>query len=300
MQVSRRELLGYAVAGTTGMAVRTAAGEFQGASAETGGAVKSDTQAPDPEAANVGQHWQLGGVYARPAEIEDTAITFRGSVRSSYKTDYEVATRLYYRPKREGESNREDKSATERNSWTKIAEETGPLSEGVYLEATETDLEEGTTYQYWADAALTNYRGQSYRVSEVQEVTAGQPCSGPSTNCLRVETLAPEISESGASDGNESDSSGGNVTFRGRARGLASYDEVTGRFFYWPKGDSEGKQWTDYEQIESEEGSDTGEFSATLWDLSAGTYRYYAEVRGVGGGQKNMYAEGGEKEFRIE
>lgn len=242
-------------------------------------------QSQGPDTTGVTQHWRLGGVYARPAEIEDTAITFRGSVRSSYDTDYEVAATLYYRPKREG------------GSWQEIAEGTGPLSDGVYLEATETGLEAGTTYQYRAEAHLTNYAGESHRVSEVREVTVGEPCSGPSTNCLRAETLAPEVGESGGE-------SGGEVTLRGRAKGLDHYDEMTGRFFYWREGESE--RWTDFELVDSgggggnNGGGDTGEFSATLADLPAGTYTYYAEARGEGGDPNNMYAEGEELEFTVE
>lgn len=273
MALSRRELLGYAVAGATGMGIT--------ATAKQGGS--------EP---GVGQQWQLGGVYARPAEIGDTAITFRASAESQYETDYEVEVLLHYRPKRAGESsanatnNANDTASAGSAEWSKLATKTGPLAEDVYLEATAEGLEPGRTYQYRAEAYLTNYDGQSRRVSETFEVTAGQPCSGPSTNCLRVETLAPETSD----DGSE-------VTLRGSAKGLDAYDEVTGHFFYRPQGSDE-KNWTDYVPIESE--GDSGEFSATLSELSPGTYTYYAEARGEGGGLKNMYGEGRERTFRVE
>ena len=219
------------------------------------------------------RHWRLGRVHARPAEVDDTAVTFRGEVRSSYETDHEVRVVLSYRPKPEGTD----------EAWQKIAEDAGPLTEGVYLEATQTGLDPGTTYQYRTVAALTDYVGESRRVSEVREVTAGEPCSGPSTNCLRAETLAPEVGES-------------EVTLRGRATGLDSYESVAGHFFYRREGESE--QWTDFAPVEGE--SDAAAFSATLSDLPAGTYTYYAEVRGEGGDQKNMYAEGEEQTFRVE
>lgn len=297
MRVSRRELLGYAVAGTTGTAVTTTArrGETQTDSQE-----ESNATAEEDE-----QHWRLGGVYARPAEIEDTAVTFRGSVRSSYDTNYEATAALFYRPKQ-----KQDRARDADDSWRKIAEESGTLSDGLYLEATETGLDAGTTYQYRAEAYLTNYVGESHRVSEVREVTAGDPCSGPSTNCLRAETLAPDVGESG--DGGESDDRGeseeesesgdgsdSNVRLRGRAMGLESYDEVTGRFFY--RRDDEPERWTGVESVRSgAEGRDSAEFSTTLSGVESGTYTYYAEVRGEGGGQKNMYAEGEEREFTVE
>ncbi|WP_137284705.1 hypothetical protein [Halorussus salinisoli] len=275
MALSRRELLGYAVAGTTGMGITTAAQD----SGEPG----------------VGQRWQLGGVYARPAEIGDTAVTFRASAESQYVTDYEVEVVLFYRPKRAGgESNPNDSNAAGDASaatsagggeWRKLDSETGPLAEDVYLEATAEGLEPGRTYEYRAEAYLTNYDGQSRRVSETFAVTAGDPCSGPSTNCLRVETLAPETSDDGSA-----------VTLHGTARGLDAYDEVTGHFFY-QREDGE-KNWTDYVPIDDE--GDSGEFSATLSDLPAGSYTYYAEARGEGGGLKNMYGEGRERRFRVE
>jgi hypothetical protein len=285
MRLSRRELIGYAVAGTTGMGITAAARRSR----------EPDTASQEPDTAGVPQHWRLGSVYARPAEIEDTAITFRGSVQSSYDTDYEVAAVLYYRPKTEGGKTEEKEETGDTESWQKIAEGTGPLSEGLYLEATETGLETGTAYEYRAEAYLTNYVGESHRVSEIREVTAGEPCSGPSTNCLRAETLAPEVGESESESGAE-------VTLRGRAKGLAHYDEVSGRFFYWREDESE--QWTDFTLIETGEGTEgddsDGEFSATLSDLPAGRYTYYAEVRGEGGDPNNMYAEGEEREFSVE
>lgn len=245
---------------------------------ESGGQQSEDAN-PDAEDANSNsgaqnpdeaeRHWRLGRVHARPAEVDDTAVTFRGSVRSSYDTNHEVRVALYYRPKQAD------------GSWRKIAEDSGALSEGVYLEATETGLDAGTTYQYRTEAALTDYVGESRRVSEIREVTAGQPCSGPSTNCLQAETLSPEV--------------GDGVTLRGRATGLDNYDAVAGHFFYRREGESE--QWTDFAPIE---GGDTAEFSATLPDLPAGTYTCYAEVRGEGGELKNMYAEGEEREFTVE
>lgn len=236
---------------------------------------ESESAEPAPEdsdsSAEEGErHWRLGRVHARPAEVADTAITFRGSVRSSYDTNHEVRVALYYRSK------------TEDAPWQRIAEDSGALSEGVYLEATETGLDAGTTYQYRTEAALTDYVGDSRRVSEIREVTAGEPCSGPSSNCLQAETLAPEVGES-------------DVILRGRTTGLDSYDAVTGHFFYRREGESE--QWTDFEPVE---GDDTAEFSATLSELPAGTYTYYAEVRGEGGALKNMYAEGEEREFTVE
>jgi hypothetical protein len=171
-----------------------------------------------------------------------------------------------------------------------------PALAGVYLEATETGLDPGTTYQYRTVAALADYKGESRRVSQIRTVTAGEPCSGPSTNCLRAETLAPEV---GTSDG-ESES---DVTLRGRTTGLDSYETVTGHFFYRREGESE--EWTDFESVDGgatgEDGdSDTAEFSATLSDLPSGTYTYYAEVRGEGGDLKNMYAEGEERRFTVE
>jgi hypothetical protein len=227
---------------------------------------------------NAEQHWQLGRVEARPAEVADTAVTFRGSVRSSYDTSHEVRVALFYRPKRE----RQDEE-----SWRKLAENSGPLSEGVYLEATETGLDAGATYQYRTVAELADYVGESRRVSEIREVTAGEPCSGPSTNCLQAETLASEVN-------------GSEVRLRGRATGLDSYESVAGHFFYRREGESE--QWTDFAPVEGGEagGGDTAEFSATLSDLPSGTYTYYAEVRGEGGELKNMYAEGEEREFTVE
>jgi hypothetical protein len=277
MALSRRDLLGYAVAGATGMGIT--------ATAKQGGS--------DP---GVGQRWQLGGVYARPAEIGDTAITFRASVESQYETDYEVEVILYYRPTQAGgASSTSNANATgandtgaENTEWQQLATKTGLLAEDVYLEATAEDLEPGQTYQYRAEAYLTNYDGQSRRVSETFEVTAGQPCSGPSTNCLRVETLAPETSD----DGSE-------VTLRGAAQGLDAYDEVTGHFFYRPEGSDE-KNWTEYVRIDESSGEDSGTFSTTLSDLPAGTYTYYAEARGEGGGLRNMYGEGRERTFRVE
>lgn len=293
MALSRRELLGYAVAGATGMGIT--------ATAKQGGS--------DP---GVGQQWQLGGVYARPAEIGDTAITFRASAESRFDTDYEVEVVLHYRPKRAGEKQTDETdpasnvNATGPNAtgagnatasvggattaggaeWQRLASETGPLADDVYLEATAEGLDPGQTYQYRAEAYLTDYDGQSRRVSDTFEVTAGDPCSGPSTNCLRVETLAPETSDDGSA-----------VTLRGAAQGLDAYSEVTGHFFYRPQGSDE-KNWTDYVRIEAE--GDSGEFSATLSDLPAGTYTYYAEARGEGGDLKNMYGEGRERTFRVE
>lgn len=286
MALSRRELLGYAVAGATGMGIT--------ATAKQGGS--------EP---GVGQQWQLGGVYARPAEIGDSAITFRASVDSKFETDYEVEVILYYRPKStDGENPAGDANATGPNAtgpnatgagntatsagsaeWRQLATETGLLADDIYLEATAEDLESDRTYQYRAEAYLTNYDGQSRRVSDTFEVTTGSPCSGPSTNCLRVETLGPEASDDGSA-----------VTLRGSAQGLDAYDEVTGHFFY--QREDGDKQWTDYALIEAE--GDSGEFSATLSDLPAGTYTYYAEARGEGGGLKNMYAEGRERTFRVE
>jgi hypothetical protein len=241
-------------------------------------------------------------VQARRAAIHDTAITFRAGARSSYETDYEVLVRLYYRPKAENDGDAATKSeatTTRAPRWNQIGEQTALLSEGAYLEATETGLETGRTYQYVAEAYLTNYAGPSRRVSPVREVTTGRPCSGPSTNCLRVETLAPEVSASGE-----------RVTLRASVRGLDFYDAVTGHFFYWR--DPESKQWTEYVPVERGDGGDgggdggtgegtgTGEFSATLSDLPAGTYTCYAEARGEGGESKNMYAEGEERRFTVE
>ena len=255
MGLTRRELIGYAVAGTTGMGITAAARQYQ---------------PEDPDTVGIQQYWQLGGVHARPATIEESAITFRASAGSSFDTDYDVRVLLRYGPK-----------GGDRDDWKQLAEKEAPLSEGVYLEATATDLEPETTYQYQAEAFLTNYDdGPSRRVSQVREVTTGQPCSGPSTTCLRAETLAPETD-------------GGEVTLRGRARGLDSYDEVTGRFFY--RREDGSQQWTDYAPIE---GDDAGKFSATL-SLPEGTYTCYAEARGEGGELKNMYAEGGERTFAV-
>jgi hypothetical protein len=275
MRISRRELLGYAVAGTTGMAVTATA--RQSGSAESEGA-ESDARSGDsrsPSDEDARRHWQLGRVHARPAKVEDTAVTFRGSVRSSYDTSHEVRVALYYRSK----PGRQD----ENTSWQRLTEDTGALSEGVYLEATETGLDVGTTYQYRTEAALADYVGTSRRVSEIREVTAGEPCSGPSTNCLRAETLEPAISNP-------------DVTLRGRTTGLESYDAVTGHFFY--RREDESEQWTDFAPVEG--GGDAAEFSATLSELPSGTYTYYAEVRGEGGGPNNMYAEGDERRFTVE
>lgn len=277
MALSRRELLGYAVAGATGMGITATAQEGD-------------------SGPGVGQQWQLGGVYARPAEIGDSAITFRAVAQSRFDTDYEVEVTLSYRPKATGGTS--DSNATggatsaESTEWQRLATESGPLAEDLYLEATAEDLDPGRTYQYRAEASLTNYDGQSRRVSDTFEVTAGQPCSGPSTNCLRVETLTPETSDSGSE-----------VTLRGSAKGLSAYSEVTGHFFYRPQGSDE-KNWTDYVPVESQggqsDGGDSGQFSATLSDLPPGTYTYYAEARGEGGNLKNMYAEGRERTFRVE
>ncbi|USZ67350.1 hypothetical protein NGM10_11475 [Halorussus salilacus] len=263
MRLTRRELIGYGVAGATGMGVTAAGRQYR---------------PDDPEDAGVDQTWELGGVRARPATVEESAITFRASVWSQFETDYDVRVVLRYGPK-DGDA----------DDWRTLAEEEGPLSEGLYLEATASDLESGATYRYQAEAFLTNFdEGPSRRVSRVREVTAGEPCSGPSTNCLRVETLAPETS-----DGD------GEVTLRGRARGLDAYDEVTGHFFYRREGGSEA--WTGYEPIEGDgsDGSDEAEFSATLSDLPEGTYTYYAEARGEGDDWKNMYGEGGERSFAV-
>jgi len=78
---------------------------------------------------------------------------------------------------------------------------------------------------------------------------------------------------------------------------LDAYSDVTGHFFYRPQGSDE-QNWTDYVPIASE--GDSGEFSATLSELPPGTYTYYAEARGEGGGLKNMYGEGRERTFRID
>lgn len=273
MRLTRRELIGYGVAGATGTGVTAAGRQYR---------------PDDPEDAGVDQTWELGGVRARPATVEESAITFRASVWSQFETDYDVRVVLRYGPK-----------GGDADDWRTLAEEEGPLSEGLYLEATASDLESGATYRYQAEAFLTNFdEGPSRRVSRVREVTAGEPCSGPSTNCLRVETLAPETSD-------------GEVTLRGRARGLDAYDEVTGHFFYRREGGSEA--WTGYEPVEGSggdgnggggggggsDGSDEAEFSATLSDLPEGTYTYYAEARGEGDDWKNMYAEGGERSFAV-
>ena len=263
------------------MAITTTAQQSEGRGSE---AAEFDTRGIGSDSdsnEDVERHWRLGRVHARPAEVADTAVTFRGSVRSSYDTDHEVRVALFYRPKQEGES------------WRKIAENAGPLSEGVYLEATETGLDAGTTYQYRTAATLTDYAGDSRRASEIREVTAGEPCSGPSTNCLQAETLSPEVGDS--TQGGSSEGSNSDVILRGRATGLDSYESVAGHFFYRREGESE--QWTDFGPIE---GGDAAEFSATLSDLSAGTYTYYAEVRGEGGELKNMYAEGEERRFTVE
>ncbi|MFC7082365.1 hypothetical protein [Halorussus caseinilyticus] len=263
MALSRRELLGYAVAGATGTGI---------------------TAAQERSEPGVGQRWQLGGVYARPARIGDTAVTFRASAESKYDTDYEVEVALFYRPKAAGGAN-----ATTGGKWRNAGSKTGALSESVYLEATVSDLEPGRTYEYRAEAYLTNYDGHSRRVSETFAVTAGRPCSGPSTNCLRVATRSPEVSD----DGSE-------VTLRATAKGLAAYDEVAGHFFYRREGSDE-KHWTDYVAVSGESnGGDSGKFSATLSELPAGSYTYYAEARGEGGGMKNMYGEGRERAFRVE
>ncbi|NEU55688.1 hypothetical protein [Halorussus sp. MSC15.2] len=270
MALSRRELLGYAVAGTTGTGITATARRSDG------------TDAPDESESGVGQNWQLGGVYARPAEIGDTAVTFRAAVESAYETDYEVEVNLFYRPKpASGGGDTTDAGA----KWRRLATETGPLADDIYLEATASGLEPGRTYEYRAEATLTDYEGQSRRVSETLAVTAGDPCSGPSTNCLRVETLAPKTNDAGSE-----------VTLRGSAKGVDAYDEVTGHFFY-QREDGE-KQWTDYVELDGDGGS--SEFSVTLSDLPTGSYTYNAEARGEGGETKNMYGEGREQQFRVE
>ncbi|MFC4447519.1 hypothetical protein [Halorussus aquaticus] len=268
MALSRRELLGYAVAGTTGTGITAAARRSDGGDASDG------------SESGVGRNWQLGGVYARPAEIGDTAVTFRAAVESAYDTDYEVEVNLFYRPRPKSDS-----SAAARAKWRQLATETGPLADDIYLEATASGLEPGRTYEYRAEATLTDYEGQSRRVSETLAVTAGNPCSGPSTNCLRVETLAPETNDAGSE-----------VTLRGSAEGMDAYDDVTGHFFY-QREDGE-KQWTDY--VELDGGGGSGEFSVTLSDLPTGSYTCYAEARGEGGETKNMYGEGRERQFRVE